>query len=297
MKMSRARVSAAAAVVLGVTVALACPPISAGAAGSALKPAGAAFVHVGGEGQTAYSVKVKSSTYKIKAPANAAVDWVGVVKGKGDRSGTYQPKELVKAWTSLGHRKGAGVQSTITWYAAGSKTMSFRSVKVSHPRINGKGELVFTATLNDGLPQALPPALPKFGINISRAQSQARGYPYYWPTVAITSSFGYQGSTGGDASGSVVFQSNDGSGWKNCAGGAISASGKSNANFKLAADFSCGGYNVWTGKTLVGYNLPYYPTSTRWTMLPCWDVTWGTSSNSRACAPTPFDWSSGGHPN
>lgn len=294
MKMSRARGFVAAAAILGSTVALASLPLSAGAAGSTLKPAGAAFVHVGGEGQTAYSVKVKSSTYKIKAPADAVIDWVGVVKGKGDRSGTYTPKQLAKAWTALGHRKGAGVQSTITWFAAGSETMSFRSAKVSDPRVNTKGELVFTAQLNDGRTTPLPGVLPEFGINISRAESSSRAYPTYWSTQTITSDFGYQASAGGDASGSVSWQSNTGSGWTTCPGSTISASGKSNATFKLAAQVTCNGYTLYTDKTLVSYSL-VDGDNNDWTMLPCWHATWGTSSKSIACAPMLFEWATGGN--
>ncbi len=293
MMMSRARGAAAAAVVLGVTVALGAPALSAGAADSTLKPAGSAFVHVGGEGQTAYSVKVKSSTYKIKAPADAVIDWVGVVKGKGDRSGTYTPKQLAKAWTALGHRNSAGVQSTITWFAAGSETMSFRSAKVSHPRVNGKGELVFTATLNGASTSGLPKVLPEFGINVSRASSQPRGYPYYWPTVAITSSFGYEGSAGGDRSGSVVFQSNDGSGWKDCDGSRISASGKTSpAFFRLGIDIECSGYTV-SFRTSVDYTYRENNKDSVTTMLPCWEI-WWPYGYSEACAPAPFEWRSGG---
>lgn len=294
MKLPRARGYVVAAAILGSSVTLASLPLSAGAASSTLKPAGAAFVHVGGEGQTAYSVKVKSSTYKIKAPADVAIDWVGAVTGKGERSGTYTPKQLAKAWTALGHRPRAGVQSTITWYAAGSETMSFRSAKVSHPRVNGKGELVFTATLNGASTSGLPSVLPEFGINISRAESSSRAYPIYWSVETITSGFGYQASTGGDASGSVTWQSNSGSGWATCPGTTISASGTSDATFKLAAQVTCNGYTLYTDKTLVSYSL-VDGANNDWTMLPCWHATWGTSSKSIACSPVEFEWTKGGN--
>lgn len=293
MKMSRARGVVAAAAILGSTVALASLPLSAGAAGSTLKPAGAAFVHVGGEGQTAYSVKVKSSTYKIKAPADAVIDWVGVVKGKGDRSGTYTPKQLAKAWTALGHRNSAGVQSTITWFAAGGETMSFRSAKVSDPRVNTKGELVFTAQLNDGRTTPLPGVLPEFGINISRAGSQSRGYPINWGLTTITSDFGYKGSALGDASGKVVLQNLSGSAWGDCAGTTLTPSGASNITLKIPAQVVCGAYTVYTDKTLVNYSLPTGDNND-WEMLPCWHITWGSNSKSIACSWYPMEWAQGG---
>lgn len=207
-KMSFARATA----IVGVAVILGTGHASAWGASPSVKPAGAAFVHVGGEGQTAHSVKVKATTYKIKAPADVVIDWVGLVEGSGDRSGSYTPKQLAKAWTALGHRKSAGVQSTITWFAAGSETMSFRSAMVSNPRVNGKGELIFTAKLNDGRTTPLPGVLPEFGINISRAAGQSRGYPVTWGLTTITSDFGYTGSAVGNASGKVAFQNNPGSG-------------------------------------------------------------------------------------
>ena len=293
MKMSRARGSVVVAAVLGACVALAAIPQSAGAADSTLKPSGAAFVHVGGEGQTAYTVKIKASTFKIKAPADAVIDWVGVVKGKGDRSGVYTPRQLAKAWTALGHRKGAGVQSTITWFAAGSETMSFRSAKVSDPRVNAKGELVFTAQLNDGRTTPLPGVLPEFGINIARAEPQSRGYPINWGLTTITSDFGYTGSALGDASGKVGLQNLSGSVWADCAGTTLTPSGASNITLKIPAQVVCGAYTVYTDKTLVTYSLPTGDNND-WVMLPCWHITWGSNSKSIACSWYPMEWSQGG---
>ena len=293
MKFSRARGPVRVAAVLGVAAVLAAVSSSAWGASPAVKPAGAAFVHVGGEGQTAHSVKVKATTYKIKAPADAVIDWVGVVEGKGDRSGNYTPKQLAKAWTALGHRTSAGVQSTITWFAAGSETMSFRSAMVSNPRVNSKGELVFTAKLNDGRAAPLPSVLPEFGINISRAQPQQRNYPVNWSVTTITSDFGYTGAALADASGKVAFQDNPGSGWTDCAGATLTPSGASNITLKIPAQVVCGAYTLYTDKTLVNYSLPTGDNND-WEMLPCWHITWGSSSKSTACSWFVMEWGKGG---
>lgn len=259
------------------------------AADAGLKPSGSALLHVGGDDQTAYAKKVKGKTYTVKAPADAEVAWVGVVEGKGDRSGSYTPQQLVKAWTVLGHRKGSGVQSTITWFPKGSDMMSFRSAKVSDPRINSKGELVFTATINDVMANDLPVTLPRFGINISRAGQQSRGYPIDW-NREITSDFSVHGSTGGDGSGSTIFASKATGAWVDCATSPrISASGKSPVLFYLKTAFTCGAYSVATQDTYV----VWAPSSYQWSMLPCWNVTWSGGS-SKQCATLPMVWGSGG---
>lgn len=280
-------IGAVGAVVLamGSPVAQAVAPV----ADTGLKPSGSALLHVGGDDQTGYAKKVRGKTYTVKAPADAEVDWVGVVEGQGDRSGSYTPQQLVKAWTVLGHRKGSGVQSTITWFPKGSELMSFRSAKVSDPRINSKGELVFTATINDVMATDLPVTLPRFGINISRAGQQPRGYPIDW-TREITSDFSVHGSTGGDGSGSTIFASKPTDAWVDCGTSPrISASGKNPVLFYLKTAFTCGAYSVATQDTYV----VWAPTSYQWSMLPCWNVTWAGGS-SKQCAALPMVWGSGG---
>ena len=275
----------AAVLAVGSPLAQAVAP----AADAGLKPSGSALLHVGGDDQTAYAKKVKGKTYTVKAPADAEVAWVGVVEGKGDRSGSYTPQQLVKAWTVLGHRKGSGVQSTITWFPKGSDMMSFRSAKVSDPRINAKGELVFTATINDVMATDLPVTLPRFGINIARAGQQPRGYPIDW-TREITSDFSVHGSTGGDGSGSTIFASKSTGAWVDCSTSPrISASGKNPVLFYLKTPFTCGAYSVVPQDTYV----VWAPSSYQWSMLPCWNVTWSGGS-SKQCAPVPMVWGSGG---
>lgn len=275
----------AAVLAVGSPLAQAVAP----AADAGLKPSGSALLHVGGDDQTAYAKKVKGKTFKVMAPADAGVAWVGLVDGKGDRSGSYTPQQLVKAWTVLGHRQGSGVQSTITWFPKGSDIMSFRSAKVSDPRINAQGELVFTATINDVMASDLPVALPRFGINISRAGQQSRGYPIDW-NREITSDFSVHGSAGGDGSGSTIFASKATGAWVDCASSPrISASGKSPVLFYLKTAFTCGAYSVATQDTYV----VWAPSSYQWSMLPCWNITWPGGS-SKQCATLPMVWGSGG---
>lgn len=299
--------SLAACLTLGAPL-LAFSPSAAVAA--TLKPSGPALVHVGGDGQTAFAKKRDRHLFTIKAPADAVVDWVGLVEGKGDRSGTYTPSQLVKAWKALGHRAGVGVQSTITWFPEGSSDMSFRSVRVSDPRINSNGELVITARVNDAAHSGLPRALPDFGINISRADKSVR-YPTVWNGVAITTGLGFQVSVGGDQSGSVTYQYSQS--YKpgdppptttvpflqkpaNCTSSAltVSFSGSKNYTYQFPqnnGNFICNGYTIrGTPATHVVYTVIGMGITVNASVLPCWDVTWNGGA-SAMCSPVPFSWS------
>lgn len=272
------------------------------AAAKSLKPSGAALVHVGGDGQTAYAREKSSRTFIVKAPTDAVVDWVGVVKGKGDRSGSYTPTQLVKAWKALGHRSGVGVQSTITWFPKAGGDMNFRSAKVSDPRINRSGELVFTARLNDEVQGGLPSMLPDFGINIARAERQDRDdYPAYFGTTWITAGFGYQVWAAGDFSGGVQYQylspipstPPKGTPGVNCtsSSAAISVGGNKNENVPVPAWFECNSYvmNYGPSVSYVHYALDNPIDHT--TVLPCWWLTWANGKfSSQMCASSPVRW-------
>ena len=273
------------------------------------KPSGPALVHVGGDGQTAFAKKRDRRLFTIKAPADAVVDWVGLVEGKGDRSGTYTPLQLVKAWKALGHGAGVGVQSTITWFPEGASDMSFRSVRVSDPRITRNGELVFTARVNDAAHSGLPRTLPDFGINIARAVPSSR-YPIVYDANVITTGLGYNVSVGGNQSGSVTYEYSRA--YKpgdptpatsppvlqqpaNCTQqqGTMSFSGGQSQTYPFPrSPFVCNGYTVNSSPAAyVRYTIVSGGKGTaNASVLPCWDVQW-SGGFSAMCSPRTYSWS------
>lgn len=293
---------------LGAPLLAFAPPAAVAAT---LRPSGPALLHVGGDGQTAFAKKKDRRHFTVKAPADAVIDWVGLVEGKGDRSGTYTPSQLVKAWKALGHRAGVGVQSTITWFPKDGGDMEFRSVRVSDPRINNNGELVFKARVNDVAHSGLPRTLPDFGINISRADKSVRvDYPIVWNGVAITTGLGFQVSVGGDQSGSVTYQYSQS--YKpsdppptttrpvlqepaNCTSSAltVSFSGSKNNTYQfpqINGNFSCNGYTILgTQATYVTYTVMGIGVAQTGSVFPCWDITWNGGA-SAMCSPMLFSW-------
>lgn len=166
-------------------------------------PSGKALVRI--DGGTAYTKKMGKHAYKLLLPTGAGIKWMGEVSGKGLRAGTFSHNGIVKGWARLGHRVGVGVTATVTW-----KDQA-RLVSVSDPRINGKGQLVFTARAGMGLPEKLP----KFSLNITRAAKTPR-YSVYFDAVSLSNDVQVQASAGGDFSSSVAFQQQTASGWTNC---------------------------------------------------------------------------------
>ena len=167
-------------------------------------PSGKALVRI--DGGTAYTKKTDKHTYKLLLPSGAGITWMGEVKGKGLRAGRFSHDGIVKGWARLGHRPGVGVTATVTWKDEATL------VSVSDPRINAKGQLVFTARTRIGLPETLP----AFSLNITRASKTPRFQDVFDP-IALSSTMQVQATAGGDLSASVAFQQLDSSGaWVNC---------------------------------------------------------------------------------
>lgn len=161
-----------------------------------------AFLRV--DGGTAYAKKMGEHRYVVRAPQATQVRWMGEANGRKDQMGSFSPRRLTKVWTRLGHRADVGAQSLITWQAPGGDVMSFADARVSDPRINGRGELVFTARLPRG---SLPKVLPDFSINVNPEDASPRGYNLTWPVSQIvTDSFGFYVTATGDKAASVEFR-------------------------------------------------------------------------------------------
>lgn len=171
------------------------------------RPDGEALVRI--DGGTAYTRKTGKHSYKFLVPDGANITWFGEVSGKGLVTGSFSRSGLVKGWTRLGHRAGVGVAATLAWGDQASLA------RVSDPRVNAEGMLVFKASTR----QPLPKKLPSFSLNITRATKTVRagGYPNYFDPLYLSSSMRVQASAGGDYSASVAFQqlNSDGT-WSNC---------------------------------------------------------------------------------
>lgn len=61
------------------------------------KPEGFALVSI--NGGTATTKEIGKHRYRITTPMESDVYWIGKVKGKGDRTGTFTRDELVKGWS------------------------------------------------------------------------------------------------------------------------------------------------------------------------------------------------------
>ena len=122
-------------------------------------------------------------------PAGAEAGWIGPAAGvEGISSGRFGARTLVSSWAGLGHRGKTGVLTTLTWMTASGKKSTL--ARVSDPRMNADGRLVFTARS----PRPLPRVMEDFSVNISGAPEgrvTSRTTPYPYPGNAI----GIPGST------------------------------------------------------------------------------------------------------
>ena len=202
---------AAAALVLTPLVA-----VPGAAQAAPMKPEGFALVSV--SGGTATTKEIGKHRYRITTPLESDVYWIGKVKGKGDRTGTFTREELVKGWTKLGYRPDKGAPATLAWRDTATSETGTRSALITNPRVNKDGDLVFTAKLVDPSGNTLPATMPNFNISMhDPRQFKPRGYNIYWGIVTLSSTFGVQVSTGADTSASAQFKFKDGSGnWTNC---------------------------------------------------------------------------------
>ena len=161
--------------------------LAAPAQAAELKPSGSALIRI--DGDRAIAKKASDGRYFIVMPAGAEAGWIGPAAGvEGISSGRIGARTLVSSWAGLGHRGKTGVLTTLTWMTASGKKSTL--ARVSDPRMNADGRLVFTARS----PRPLPRVMEDFSVNISGAPEgrvASRTTPYPYPGNAI----GIPGST------------------------------------------------------------------------------------------------------
>lgn len=181
--MKRLACALAAAITLAASVALTAPSVTASES-TPLVPSGSALVRI--DGHRAVAKKASDDRYFIVMPAGAGASWIGAAEGiDGVASGRFTDRDLVSSWARLGHRGRTGALTTLAWTtAAGQRTALAR---VSDPRINADGRLVFTART----PTALPRVLEDFSVNISGApepgtSTRTTEFPYAGNALGIS---------------------------------------------------------------------------------------------------------------
>lgn len=197
----------------GATLASAGPLPAASTPRADAAPAGKALLRIDGGDATVTPLGKK--TYRVTLPLQAGVRWIGEGGDGKLQAGRFSSRGLVKGWSKLGHRPGAGSLTTITWSVPGEDLPESELVYVSDPRVNSTGKLVFRVRSTG---ESLPATLPDFSLNIARAEKSSRGYPVYFSILTVSATSGLQASAGSDYSASTAFVSKDSSGnWQNCA--------------------------------------------------------------------------------
>lgn len=160
--------------------------VAAPAQAAELTPSGSALIRI--DGDRAIAKKASDDRYFIVMPAGAEASWIGPAAGvEGIASGRFGARTLVSSWAGLGHRGKTGVLTTLTWMTASGKKSSL--ARVSDPRMNADGRLVFTARS----PRPLPRVMEDFSVNISgapevQATSRTTTYPYVGNAIGIPGS-------------------------------------------------------------------------------------------------------------
>ncbi len=141
---------------------------------------GEALIVVSGGGKV-HAAETGDGRYRLVLPAKARIAWLG----NNDRGllaqGRFSPERLTRAWTALGHRRSDGVFTTLTWRTSAGKD-AWALVRVSNPRVNGRGQLVIDALSSD----ALPRELAGYSVNVRRAAPTARTFPLVGRAVHLT---------------------------------------------------------------------------------------------------------------
>ena len=255
-----------------------------------------AFLRV--DGGTAYAKKIDRNRYTVRLPKGTDITWLGEADGKPDQYGTFTPTKLTKAWTRMGHRSGVGVQSTITWRAAGTDYTSFVDALVSDPRINREGVLVFTARTARG---SLPRVLPDFSFNISPAAKTPRTYPIVWGPNEMSGGLYFKAQATGDTSAQVTFvysSSQDIEYYNPCNAPTVSLTSASVPAGSTKADvsyngFTCIGVTILSGKDTYVAWAPMQSGGES-SMLPCWRYKVSSQVSFASCWFQSMSWSAGG---
>ncbi len=168
---------------LAASVALTGPAVTASEV-TQLMPSGSALIRL--DGDRAVAKKASDSRYFIVMPAGAEAAWIGPAAGvEGVSSGRLGARTLVSSWAGLGHRGKTGVLTTLTWITSSGKESAL--ARVSEPRMNAEGRLVFTARS----PKPLPRVMEDFSVNISgapevQATSRSTTYPFVGNAIGIS---------------------------------------------------------------------------------------------------------------
>jgi hypothetical protein len=160
------------------------------------RPVGNVVIRVDGGGN-ARVVDAGGGRFRMILPKNASIQWLGATQTRDVAIGDFTTGRLVQAWQNIGHRRTAGVISTLTWRANG-ETTQWASARVSDPRINARGRLVLTVRSTTDL----PPQMPRYTINITRAAQTTRSFPVSGPAVQLSGSI-YAQSTAQSATSST----------------------------------------------------------------------------------------------
>ena len=293
------RLTRATSVTMGLSVVLLAGALVAPSAVGAAVPAGtaaaetptSAFVRV--DGGTAYAKKVGRHRYTVRLPKGVGIRWMGEAGGKPDQFGSFTPANLANSWQRIGHRKGVGVQSTITWRTPGTDFTDFTSALVSNPRINDKGQLVFSARTVHG---SLPKVLPNFSFNISPAAPKAR-YPITWGRYQVTNQLAYVPKATADYAGNIVwyYLSMPSNNWVPCSNvPTVYVSGTTAINVPYGP-FTCNGVSVLAGsKTYVSWKPTTGPSSPWSQMLACYQFQISPAPPMDACSTNAAMWQLGG---
>lgn len=152
------------------TPAHAAPITTDVSASSRTLPVGGALLRMEKGDMTA--VKTGEVRYRLTLPAGAAIRWTGESAPGRLAAGTFSPVVLVSRWESLGHRRGVGVLTTLTWLdGKGEKTWA--RALVSNPRVSQSGQLVLDARTSTRLPERLR----DYTVNMLPVAPQGRGFP------------------------------------------------------------------------------------------------------------------------
>lgn len=252
-----------------------------------------AFLRV--DGGTAYATQTGEHRYTVRLPKGTGVRWLGEARGKSNQFGTMSPSRLADSWQRLGHRPGVGVQSSITWRAKGTDYTSFADARVSDPRINGKGDLVFTARTPRG---SLPTVLPDFSFNIAPAERSARKYAIDWGAWQVTGgliAFNVQATA--DTTGTLTWLYNNGPNkWPPCYGVPVLNFGGTTPGNVGYNGFTCNGVTIVSASTnFVAWSPMTSASGSRSSALPCYTLKLSSTSSLPACSTQAFTWQAGGN--
>jgi hypothetical protein len=254
-----------------------------------------AFLRV--DGGTAYATQTGEHRYTVRLPKGTGVRWLGEARGKSNQFGTMSPSRLAGSWQRLGHRPGVGVQSSITWRAKGTDYTSFADARVSDPRIDGKGDLVFTARTPRG---SLPAVLPDFSFNIAPAERSARKYPIDWGAWPVAQVVGFDLKATADTAGTLTWVYNNSPGkWVPCYGVPVTEfGGPTPANVSFGG-FTCNSITMVNAPTnYVAWTPMTSASGSKSAALPCYTLKVTSSQGTStlpACSTQTFTWQAGGN--